>query len=365
MSEIHKNDDDSWDKLLQDVCVTPPSTADKEEEQYLEELVEEQKNTAVSNIWNDGRCRIETRSRKCEKCDEFLVMHNETYRKCPKCNAQFKMLVTDDICMTSHATYDPGAAARSWSSGTKSSVSYPNSDSRIQRQSTMIMDNINRAEKSGVTIDRAYIRAAVMKYCGISDEGNNLLFRGAVQKSIIAVFIRQEAMEKGDVIDIDDIYKAFGITSTTYSKAAGIIKDLEERGIISPSRGNDTCWTMLTKFTKTLKLVKYRDFLYDFIKRAEECNLYVVYSCQDDTKCASAIYILTLSYADLYKSIDAEMIHRKCKVTPATFMGNAKELLAHKLAFKPVYIAHKILMPNCWKKKTVKKHHATTSEDSD
>ncbi len=135
------------------------------------------------------------------------------------------------------------------------------------------------------------------------------------------------------------------------SQGDRILHDLNEKGIINIPTKINPIFDYINRYFEILNIdAKYKPFIIDLIKRADDKNIHLLHDNKTNTKAIGSIYIL-IDRTDYKKTITKEKIEKECGISKTTFIRYCDIIYNYYKLFKRVFKKHKIPMPIEWKKK--------------
>jgi transcription initiation factor TFIIIB Brf1 subunit/transcription initiation factor TFIIB len=133
------------------------------------------------------------------------------------------------------------------------------------------------------------------------------------------------------------------------SQGDRILHDLNEKGIISIPTKINPIYDYINRYFEILNIdSKYKAFVIDLIKRADEKNIHLLHDNKTNTKAIGSIYIL-IDRTEYKNKITKEKIEKECGISKTTFIRYGDIIYNYYKLFKRIFKKHKISMPIEWK----------------
>ncbi len=179
---------------------------------------------------------------------------------------------------------------------------------------------------------------------------HNYVFRKDVKKGVQGACLYYTCHLNGISRTPTEIAKIIGIAEKFLSAGDRHLRDLNERGIITIPARVDAVTSYVNRYFELLKIPeKYKPFVIDMIRQADEYKLHVQYDSKSNTKCIGTIYMLIDRIPELRKNIDKDRIEKECEISKTTFIKYYMMLCRFYRCFVHLFVKHKIPMKSEWR----------------
>lgn len=176
------------------------------------------------------------------------------------------------------------------------------------------------------------------------------VYRKDGKKGVIGSCIYYACYNNGISKTPSEIAQFSGIEDKFHSRGDRELRALSEMGIIDLPAKINPINDYIDRYLQILKIdTKYKSFLTDMIKRANEKKIHILYDSKSNTKACAVIYILVERVASLRAIITDETISSVCNISKTTFIRYYKIICEYYRKFKKVFKRHGIPMPNSWR----------------
>jgi transcription initiation factor TFIIIB Brf1 subunit/transcription initiation factor TFIIB len=192
------------------------------------------------------------------------------------------------------------------------------------------------------------IKEANEQFAQIRESG--VVVRKNVKKGLQGACLYYACYSNGISRTPMEIAKIIDITEKNISNGDRLLRDLNERGIITLPSGLDPAVSYINRYFELLKIdERYKQFVIDIINQFEEDKLHVIYDTKTNTKCIGAIYMLIDRIPELKQRISREKIEEECEISKNTFNKYYNMLCKFYKRFVHIFIQHRIPMKAEWK----------------
>jgi transcription initiation factor TFIIIB Brf1 subunit/transcription initiation factor TFIIB len=226
----------------------------------------------------------------------------------------------------------------------KNCADYP----RYRKMTTLKeMHNWN-SQSNGNQLPKNVINEANDMFATIKDHG--YVFRKDVKKGVQGACLYYTCHVNGISRTPIEIAKLVGIAEKFLSAGDRYLRDLNERGIINIPSKVDAINSYVNRYFELLKISnKYKPFVLDMIRKADDDRLHVLYDSKSNTKCIGTIYMLIDRIPELRKTIDKERIERECDISKTTFIKYYAMISRYYRRFAHIFALHKIPLKSEWR----------------
>lgn len=348
--------DEEWMNLLQDISNYP-----SDDDEDIRNVYNPYQDTDdINNI--DLEIQVDITDQKlnkfniCPKCKiENQITDGSIY--CNKCGLE-TAIIDDANKFSFSVDKDHNTSNNSFMSFNfigKNSYCYQRSFLKTCANYSSFRKNNNRKDLynynyqyEGKKIPKSSIKLAIELFSKIKD--NNCVFRGNGKKGVLGACLFYACVMNHITKTPREIASIMSIEERFLSHGDRIVQELNERGIISIPTILRPLNDYLDQYFPSLGIdIKYKSFIVDLIERAEKKNIHIINDSRTTTKCIGAIYMLITRIKNLRLIITKDKIVSECNISKSTFIRYYNLLLTNWKILKPVFVKHRIPMPNGWR----------------
>jgi transcription initiation factor TFIIIB Brf1 subunit/transcription initiation factor TFIIB len=196
--------------------------------------------------------------------------------------------------------------------------------------------------------DKSYLEA-INKGQTEQNEKKRLVFRSNGKWGIIAACLYYTCIAEGLTRTPREISEIIGIDEKYQSIGDKRLQEFNELGIINIPIHNKLLENYIYRYFPLLSIPeKYKDFVCDIIKRADDKGLHICIDIRTSTKCVGVIYLLTTRVPELMH-ISKDTITKECRISKTSYMRYASIISNNFIVIKKIFKLYQIPMPIEWK----------------
>ncbi len=217
---------------------------------------------------------------------------------------------------------------------------------------TVYRKNINTKEFyrynnqfNGRKVPKSALNLAIEKFTTIKKSGK--IFRNFGKRGVMGACLTYACIELGITKPPRDIAAIMDIEEKFLSQGDRIVREMHENGVLNIITKTRPIEDHIKQYFCALEIdEKYKCFVSDLIQRAEDKKLHIMNDSRPTTKCAGAIFMLTVR---LKLNITQDQIADECSISKTTFKRYYRMLYLHHNKLRKIFIKHKIPMPKEWR----------------
>jgi len=214
------------------------------------------------------------------------------------------------------------------------------------------MQNWNSQSKNN-KLPKIVIEEANNMFASIKERGH--VYRKDVKKGVLSACLYYACYHNGITKTPNEIAQLVKIAEKFHSAGDRILRDLNERGVISLPEKVDPISDYVSRYFELLSIPKiYKQFVIDIIYLADKEKLHILCDSKNNTKCIGAIYLLIERVPELRNNIDKEKIDKECSISRTTFIKYYNMICKYYRKFAHIFCKHKIPMKSSWRENILK-----------
>jgi hypothetical protein len=312
---------------------------------------------SISPNWNEEEnTQYEVVRKKndiCITCNVELIIEKYSY-VCGLCGYESKKDTYSDMtsvsanCNVNIEGFVPIRFVGKESRGNQKCLYITSADySKYRKSNTMKdMKNLNNISEK-YHIPKNVIKEACEMFDQIKQKG--YVFRKDGKRGVLSACLYYACYNNGISKTPTEIAQFSEIEEKFQSQGDRILHDLNEKGIISIPTKINPIYDYINRYFEILNIdSKYKAFVIDLIKRADEKNIHLLHDNKTNTKAIGSIYIL-IDRTEYKNKITKEKIEKECGISKTTFIRYCDIIYNYYKLFKRIFKKHKISMPIEWK----------------
>lgn len=218
--------------------------------------------------------------------------------------------------------------------------------SMLRRFNTMQELENKVYQYTGREVPATVIKKTVAMFEQIREHGGKV-FRGNGRLGVMGACMYYSFVEVGQTRTPKEIAKILGVEERYVSQGdKRLLKFCEAKIIDLPDFDNAT-HDFAEQFLAQLGIdLKYKSFVLDVINRANQKCLHIINECRITTKCAGAIYLLSIRVP---LKVDKQQIADVCKISKSTFLRYYNLLMDNHKLIEKSFRRNGIPMPTHWR----------------
>jgi transcription initiation factor TFIIIB Brf1 subunit/transcription initiation factor TFIIB len=297
---------------------------------------------------------------------ENINITNNDYKKCINCNIQMQPNINNTLtCPTcgyiknviiENLEYEPSMAGYNTNENYhipikcigKNAFQYQKylrnntSQYSIIQETTLkkLLEKLNY-QSSDFVIPKNIINNVLIQYKKIRETSK--IHRGEILKGILGSLIYYECLKEGIIRKPKELAKWYSISENDLSKGDKILRELEEKGIITLPINKDFNTEYIISYLKRIDIdIKYESFLIELLNNINELKIGNP-NARLSTKIASLIFLLIIS--NKYQ-ITSEDISKEFDISVSTFKSFYLEIYKQKDNLAHIFKKYNIILPD-------------------